>query len=281
MSNAQIHPTAMVDPKANIGNNVTIGPFCQVGPHVSIGDETELMSSVILANRVTLGKKNKLFPYAVIGMEAQDAHFDNYEGEIHIGDENIFREYFNAHLPKLKDSITKIGSHGYFMANTHVAHDCIVGDHAIMVNYSGLAGHSELGDYSLVSGFVIVHQFARVGAYAIVGGVSKVSKDIPPYCMANGNPADISGLNSVGLKRSGMSIEERSAIKKAFQIYFLKNKGKSIGVTEVQKWMNSELEDFSLPHNRVKAFLDFIKLSDRGIASHASKARKSTASDLP
>lgn len=277
---ADVHPSAIVESGAKIADRVKIGPFCIIGREVELGEGCELISHVVIQNKVKIGKNNRFFPYACLGMEAQDLHFDNFAGHIEVGDNNVFREYFNTHLPKIKDGVTKIGSNGYFMANSHIAHDCIVGDNVILVNYAGLAGHVEIGNNALISGVSMVHQFCRVGEYAIVGGVTKVTRDVPPYCMANGNPATIPGLNIVGLKRSGMSAAERSIIKKAFQIFFLQNRSVSGAIEGLKELAKTIPDSETAQKSRLTSFIEFVAGGKRGIAAHSSNVRSGAGDDL-
>ncbi|MBV6492056.1 MAG: Acyl-[acyl-carrier-protein]--UDP-N-acetylglucosamine O-acyltransferase [Turneriella sp.] len=267
----KIHPTAVVENPANLADDVVVHAMAYIGPEVKIGAGCEIGVRATVTNRVTLGKKNKLFTGACIGENAQDIHFDNPEAEIVIGDNNVFRETITVHQPALKGNKTTIGNGCYFMADAHVAHDCHVGNNVIMVNKSGIAGHVEVGDNALISGLVMVHQFVRVGAFAVIGGVSKATRDALPFTMNNGNPALAFGLNVVGLKRSGMTPAERSAIKQAFQIFYLKDLSPPKATEVIEKELLPSLPENSAEHTRIEYILTWLKNSKRGFTFHASK----------
>lgn len=271
-----IHETALVDEKARIADNVSVGPYSIIGPDVEIGEGTEIGPYVTISNRVKIGRNNTFFRSCVIGENPQDVSFDNDEAEVVIGDNNIFREFVTVHQPSVKGNQTRVGDNNFFMVETHLAHDVIVGNHVTLVNQTGAAGHVIIDDYAFISGLVMLHQFVRVGQYAIIGGSSKATRDIPPFTMANGNPALIRGLNVVGLKRSGMSPSERSVIKKAFQILYLK--GNSVKKAEeiITDEIASTLEEGSGEKKRIDYFLDFLKGSEkRGISSHSGEDKAS------
>lgn len=268
---AKIHPTAVVENPANLAEDVVVGPLAYVGPEVKIGPGCVVGIRATLTNRVTLGKNNTIFTGATIGENGQDIHFNNPEAEIVIGDNNIFREHITIHQPTVKGNKTTVGNNCYIMADAHIAHDCHVGDGVIMVNKSGIAGHAEIGNYALISGLVMVHQFVRVGAYAVIGGVSKATRDVLPFTMNNGNPALAFGLNLVGLKRSGMSPAERSAIKQAFQIFYLKDLSTSAAIDAITNELLPSLPAGSAEYKRIEYLVQWFKGSKRGFTFHASK----------
>jgi UDP-N-acetylglucosamine acyltransferase len=268
---AKIHPSAIVENPANLADDVIVHPFAYIGPDVKIGAGTEVGIRATIKNKVTLGKNNRIFTGATIGENAQDIHFNNPQAEIVIGDNNVFRETITVHQPAKVGNTTKIGNGCYFMADAHVAHDCQFGDNVIMVNKSGCAGHVEVGDGALISGLVMVHQNVRIGAYAVIGGVSKATRDILPYTMNNGNPALAFGLNLIGLKRSGMSPAERSAIKQAFQIFYLKDLATSKAIETIQNELVPSLPEESAERKRIEYLAQWLKTSKRGYTFHASK----------
>ncbi len=265
-----IHPSAIIEPGARIGENVKIGPFCIIGPEVEIGDNTELYSNVRIVGKTKIGSGNRIFSGTVIGEDAQDVHFNNPEAEIIIGDNNIFRENCTVHKPKIKGEKTIIGNKNYFMVNVHIAHDCIVGNNIVIVNNSGLAGHVTVDDNAMISGLSMVHQFTRIGSYAMIGGVSKVTRDIPPFTLVNGNPATVHGLNAVGLRRAGMSESERRAIRSAFKILYLRGQSAPKAVETIEKELLSTLPEGSNEKARIDYFVNFLKETKRGIAFHES-----------
>jgi len=267
----RIHPTAVVENPSNLADDVIVHPFAYIGPNVKIGAGSEIGVRATIINRVTMGKNNRLFTGACIGENGQDIHFNNPEAQIVIGDNNIFRETITIHQPSKIGNTTRIGSGCYFMADSHVAHDCQLGDNVIMVNKSGLGGHAEIGDGALISGLVFVHQNVRVGAYAIIGGVSKATRDVLPYTMNNGNPALAFGLNLLGLKRSGMTPAERGAIKQAFQIFYLKDLSTTQAIETIAKEFLPSLPANSPEYKRIKYLADWLGVSKRGYTFHASK----------
>ncbi|MCS6984808.1 MAG: acyl-ACP--UDP-N-acetylglucosamine O-acyltransferase [Leptospiraceae bacterium] len=267
----KIHPTAIVESGAELAEDVEIGPYSIIGPQVKIGKGTKIGAHVVFRHRVEVGEYNTFHDMSVIGDIAQDVNFHNWdEAKVVIGSHNIFREHITIHQPSVPGNTTKIGSHCYFMATTHVAHDCQVGDHVIMVNQSGLAGHAIIHDHAFISGNVMVHQYCRVGAYAILGGGTKVTRDVPPFCMVNGNPALAYGLNVVGLRRAKFTPEERSAIKQAFQILYLKDHSISKAIEILEKEFLPTLSEGS-PRSRVAYFIEFLKGTKRGIVFHHSR----------
>jgi UDP-N-acetylglucosamine acyltransferase len=215
----QIHSTAIIEDGAQLADDVTVGAFSYIGPQVTIDAGTRVGRNCQIINKVTIGKNNDLHFSVALGDLPQEHQFDNVNGELIIGDGNIFREFFNAHLPAKKPK-TIIGNNGFFMANSHVAHDCEVSDNVIMVNYAGIAGHAIIGKGVLISGLAMVHQFCRVGEYSVVGGSSKLAGDLPPYFLANGSPARVYGLNKVGLKRNGFSAAARKRLSEIFHVLY-------------------------------------------------------------
>jgi len=267
----KIHSSAIVENPANLADDVLVGPQAYIGPDVKIGAGCKIGIKATLVNRVTIGKNNQLFTGATIGENGQDIHFDNPEAEIVIGDNNVFREQITVHQPSAKGNKTTIGNNCYFMADAHVAHDCHVGNNVVMVNKTGIAGHVEVGDGVLIAGIVMAHQFVRIGAYAVIGGVSKATRDILPYTMNNGNPALAYGLNAVGLKRSGMTPPERSAIKQAFQIFYLKNLSTSKAIEAITHELLPSLPAGSAEYKRIAYLVEWFKPTKRGFTFHSSK----------
>lgn len=267
----KIHPSAVVENPANLADDVVVHAFAYIGPDVKIGPGTEVGIRATIKNKVTIGANNKIFTGATIGENAQDVSFNNPPAEVIIGDNNIFRETITVHQPTKPETPTRIGNGCFFMADAHVAHDCQFGNNIIMVNKSGCAGHVQVGDGALISGLVMVHQFVRIGAYAVIGGVSKATRDVLPYTLNNGNPALAFGLNLVGLKRSGMSPAERSAIKQAFQIFYLKDLPTSKAIETIQTELLPSLPEGSAERKRIEYLGEWLKSSKRGFTFHSSK----------
>ena len=217
----QISQHAIVDPKAEIGDDVQIGPFCVIGPGVKIGRGCKLANGVTLVGQVTLGEDNHLFPGVVIGAEPQDVSYRGSETRVVIGDNNILREGVTVNRATEKeDGITRIGSCNFFMACSHVAHDCKLGDHIIMANATLLGGHVHIYDHATLSGGIGVHHFSTIGRYAFVGGLSRVIHDVPPFMLAEGQPARPRCVNVVALKRNNFSVEAIHCISEAHRLLY-------------------------------------------------------------
>ncbi|MGE4281992.1 MAG: acyl-ACP--UDP-N-acetylglucosamine O-acyltransferase [Magnetospirillum sp.] len=218
---ANIHPTAIVDPQADVAGSASIGPFCVVGPHVRLGEGVELLSHVVVEGRTTIGDNTRIFPFASIGHQPQDLKYHGEPSTLEIGKNNQIREYVTMQ-PGTEGGgmITKVGDNCLFMASAHVAHDCIVGNNVIMANNATLAGHVLVGEYAFLGGLSAVHQFVRIGKHAMVGGMSGVEADIIPFGMVIGNRAHLNGLNIVGLKRRGFSREEIHSLRSAYRLLF-------------------------------------------------------------
>lgn len=217
----QIHPTALIDPKAKLGKDVAIGPFCCIGPDVELGDGVTLISHVTIAGRTKIGAETIIYPFASIGHPTQDLKYNGEPSELIIGEKNKIREYVTLQ-PGTEGGgmVTKIGNNNLFMIATHVAHDCHIGNHVIMSNAATLGGHVHVGDYAIIGGLSGVHQFVRIGAHAIIGGMSAVEHDVIPYGNVKGERARLSGLNLVGLKRRGFSPEAIQSLRKVYQDLF-------------------------------------------------------------
>ncbi len=216
-----IHHLAVVHKDAQVGKNVTISPFAVIGEHVVLGDGCEIGPHVVIDGHTEIGEQCKFYPGASIGSAPQDLKYKGEETRLVIGSHNIFREYVTVNTGTVDGGgVTRFGSHSLMMAYAHVAHDCHVGDHAVLANCVALSGHVAIEDYAIVGGLSAIHQFARIGAHAILGGCSGVSQDVPPYMMASGTPARVYGLNSVGLKRHNFSEESMKSLQKAYRIFF-------------------------------------------------------------
>ena len=199
MSDAQVHPTAIVDPGAEIGAGAIVGPYCVIGPDVVLGPDCCLQHHVTLCGPMKAGAKNRFYAYSSIGQQTQDLKYRGEPTYLEIGDENTFREFVTAHRSTTPEGKTRIGNRGNFLAYSHIGHDCTVGDHVIFSNNGTLGGHVQVGDYAMMGGLTAVHQFCRIGRFAITGGCSKIVQDVPPFMIADGNPAEIRGINLVGL----------------------------------------------------------------------------------
>ena len=254
---AQIHETALVEKGAELGKNVSIGPYCRISAQTKIGDGTRLDSHVLTEGNVTIGERNTFYPFSLIGGPPQDISYQGEDTSIVIGDDNLFREQVTVHRGTMKDrAVTTIGSHNYFMVATHVAHDCIVGNHIQMANQSALAGHVEVEDYCVVGGQTAVIQKCRLGSYSFLGAGTVIRKDIPPF-MAAKEFSSVSGPNLVGLRRKGFANEDIRIIGEMYKLYYLS----SSNTQEVLSLLEGKYPDN--PH--VKHFVDFVRASQVGV----------------
>lgn len=219
----KIHHTAVVHPKAQIGENVEIGPYAVIGENVVIGEGTKISPHVVIDGWTTIGKECKIFPGASLGAEPQDLKFKDEKSYTIVGDYTTIRECVTINRAVGEGEVTKVGSHVLLMAYSHVAHNCIVGDQVIMANAATLAGHVEVGNRAVVGGLAGVHQFVHIGELVMIGGLTKVTQDIPPYLLVDGNPAEVHGINLVGLRRNGFSQQHRQDIKKIFKTIYRSN----------------------------------------------------------
>jgi UDP-N-acetylglucosamine acyltransferase len=216
-----VHPTAVVDPKAQIGDDVSIGPFCVIGPDVTLGARTKLMSHVVIDGVTTLGEDNVVYPFATLGGPPQHTAHKGEPTQLVIGDRNLIREHATMNTGTVGGGgVTRVGSDGLYMIESHVGHDCIVGDQVILTKQATLGGHCEVGDFVIVGGLAAVHQRTRVGRHAMIGGLAAVVKDVIPYGSVWGNHAHLEGLNLLGLKRRGFSRETINAMRAAYRMLF-------------------------------------------------------------
>jgi UDP-N-acetylglucosamine acyltransferase len=255
---ANIHPTAVIATGAEIGAGCEIGPYCIIGPHVKLGEGCRLHSHVVLDGLTTIGPRCECFPFACVGLKTQDLKHKGGQCYLEVGSDNVFREHVTVHTATADGGYTRIGSHNNFLAYSHIAHDCTVGSHVIFSNCGTLAGHVTVEDAAIVGGLAAVHQFCRIGRMAIIGGCAKVVQDIPPFMMADGNPAETRSVNKVGLERHGVSEETQRALREAYKIVFRAGLTVSNALNKVQ----AELP----PSPELEHFIDFCRKSERGIA---------------
>lgn len=254
----KIHPTALVDAKAKLAEDVEVGPYCIVGPEVTLGPGCRLIAHGYIGGHTTLGQGNVLHPFAALGTEPQDLHFTPGERSyLKIGDRNVFREGFTGNMATGAEAETVIGNDCLFMANTHVAHNCRVGNRVIMANGAVIGGFAALGDNCLLSGHTAVHQFCRVGKLAVLSGVSAISVDLPPFMIGHGRNGPVQGVNLVGLQRNGYSDQEIRALKNLYKLFFRKKNSVKAAVALIRE------EIPLLP--AVITFLDFVESSTRGV----------------
>ena len=253
----QIHPTAIIDSSTQIGKDVYIGPYCIIEPGVVLGDHCWLQHHVSICGPTRIGQNNKFYSFTSIGQQTQDLKYSGEPTHLEIGDENCFREFVTVHRATSPGSCTKIANHGYFLAYSHIAHDCIVGDSVIFSNNGTLAGHVEVGDHALIGGLSAVHQYCRIGRFALTGGCSKIVQDVPPFMIADGNPAVMRGINKIGMERHGFTDESLRQIKEAYRIMYRSN----LNLKQAIKQIETELS--AIPE--IQQLLAFLNHSPRGI----------------
>ncbi len=235
-----IHPTAIVEPGAQLGSRVKIGPYSCVGAHVTLGDDVELFSHVVITGRTTLGANTTVYPFASLGHAPQDLKYQGEPSTLEIGSHNKIREYVTMQPGTASGNMkTVVGNHGLFMAGSHVAHDCVIGNHVIMANNATLGGHVTVGDYVVIGGLAAVHQFVRIGSYAMIGGTAGVAEDVIPYGSVETKRAYLGGLNLVGLKRRNVPKDEIHGLREAFRVLFVEESG---AMSERLKTLSSDLK---------------------------------------
>lgn len=222
----EIHPTAVVSPRAHLARNVRVGAYAVIEDEVVIAGGCDIAAHVVIKRFTSLGRRNRVFEHACLGGEPQDVKFQGEASGLVIGDDNIIREYVTIHRATGEGEVTRVGHHNFFMIGVHVAHNCDIGDGNIFANGAALAGHIRVEDRAFLSSNAGAHQFVRIGRLAMVGGKSKIVQDVPPFFLTDGNPARLRGLNSVGLRRAGFSTTQRLALKQAYRL--LERAGRSL-----------------------------------------------------
>lgn len=252
-----VHSTAIVDPNAKIGDDVTIGPFSVIEAGVSIGDRTTVGNNVTISSGTYIGRDCKIFHSASIGAIPQDLKYNNEETLLYIGDRTVIREFVSINKGTSALGKTEIGSDCLLMASVHVAHDCVVGNNVIMSNLTTLGGHVNIDDWVILSGGVLVHQFCNISKHAFIGAGALVTQDVPPFILAAGSPVEYSGINSVGLKRRGFSIDDRKELKNIYKMYFRSKNNRKENLSKIKKEL--------APFKYTNLIVDFIENSERGI----------------
>jgi len=245
MSDVQIHPTAIIDPGAEIGVGTMVGPYCVIGADVVLGQNCWLQHHVTLCGPMKAGAKNRFYAYCSIGQQTQDLKYRGEPTYLEIGDENTFREFVT------------VNNRGNFLAYSHIGHDCSVGDDVVFSNNGTLAGHVRVGNHAVMGGLTAVHQFCRIGRFAITGGCSKIVQDVPPFMIADGNPAEIRGVNLVGLERKNFPPESVKLIKEAFRLIYRSKYNTRQSVEAMRKELPQKEE--------IAEIIEFIEQSERGI----------------
>src|SRR5438034_9503736 len=257
MSDVQIHPTAIVDARAEISAGTIIGPYCVIAADVVLGQNCWLQQHVTLCGPMRAGARNKFYASCSIGQQTQDLKYQGEPTYLEIGDENTFREFVTISRSTTSKGKTHIGNRGTFLAYSHIGHDCQVGDGVVFSNNGTLAGHVQVGDHAVIGGLTAVHQFCRIGRFAITGGCSKIVQDIPPFMIADGNPAKVRGVNLVGLERSGFPSENVKWIKEAFRLIYRSKYNTRQAIEAMRKELPQTEE--------ITEITQFIEQTERGI----------------
>lgn len=257
-SQVKIHPTAIIDPRAELDSTVEVGAYTSIGPDVQIGSGTRVGNNVVIAGPTTIGKNNRLFHFSSLGEAPQDKKYRDEPTRLEIGDNNTIREFCTLNRGTAQDKgVTRIGNDNWIMAYVHIAHDCQVGNHTILANNSSLAGHVDMYDHAILGGFTLVHQFCKIGSHVMTAVGTVVFKDIPPYVTAAGYDAKPHGINAEGLKRRGFSADSITRIKRAYKTLY--RQGLTLEEAKEQLALQSaECAELSI-------LLDFLNISTRGI----------------
>lgn len=253
-----IDPRAIIDPSAVLAEDVSVGPWSIIGPGVEIGSGTRIESHVIVRGPTRIGKNNHIYQFSSVGEATPDLKYKGEPTRLVIGDNNIIREGVTIHRGTVQDrSETTIGNHNLIMAYVHIGHDCVVGNHCILVNNASLAGHVHIDDWAILGGYTLVHQFCRIGQHCFTGMASAIGKDVPAYVMVSGNPAAAKSINSEGLRRRGFTQEEIAVINKCFKLVYRRG----LTVDEAVR----ELTQLAVDCDRVNLLIESLQSSTRGI----------------
>ncbi len=253
---ANIHPTALVNPGAELGADCEIGPYCVIGGSVVLGPRCRLHSHVVMDGHTRIGAGNEFYPFASIGLKTQDLKWKGGVTRLEIGDHNVIRESVTIHSATGDGESTVIGSHNTILAGSHVGHNVTLGNHVI-ISMAAVAGHVVVEDYALIGGLSAVHQFCRVGRMAIVGGLTAIAQDVPPFMLVNGNPALTRTINKVGLERRGVSKEAQGALRQAYRILYREG----LSIPNALARIENELGGFP----EITQLVGFVRGSERGI----------------
>lgn len=257
MSGVKIHPTAIVEPGAELGEDVEIGAYAVVGPKVTVGARSVIATRAILERNVRLGADCRVGTGSILGGDPQDLKFKGEETWVEVGDGTVVREYSTVNRGTTQSYRTTIGRKCLLMSYVHIAHDCHIGDEVILSNVVQMAGHITIGDCATVSGLTPIHQFVKIGAYAFIGGLSRVTKDVPPFVKAAGSPMKLYGLNSIGLQRRGFAPETMRELKKAYMLFFQSE----LNLSQALERARAELA----PLPEVQLLIKFVEESERGV----------------
>lgn len=235
MPGIEVHGSSVVEKGAVLGDGVRIGPFCYIGGKVRLGDECVLASHVAVLGNTRIGKRCRIYQSAVIGGDPQDLKYGREDTLLEMGDDNVIREFATINKGTVGGGgVTRVGNGNLIMAYVHIAHDCLLGNNIIVANAANFSGHIVVEDYARISGLAALHHYLTVGTLSFIGGASKVAQDVPPYCLVDGNPARVRGLNLEGLKRAGMSRRTITALKEAFRILYRSELNASQALKELE-----------------------------------------------
>jgi len=253
-----IDPLAKVDPSARLAEDVEIGPWTYIGPNVEIGAGTRIDAHAIVKGPTRIGRNNRIYSFAIVGEDTPDMKYKGEPTRLVIGDDNIIREGVTIHRGTVQDrSETTIGDHNLIMAYAHIGHDCVIGNHCILVNNASLAGHVHVGDWAILSGYTMVHQYCHIGAHAFSGATTFIAKDVPPFLLIHGSPAEPKGINVEGLKRRGFDSDTINALRRAYKIIY--RQGLTVDDALVQ------LAELAAAFPAVQELADALRSSTRGI----------------
>ena len=267
MADSHIHPTALVDPSAELGAGVQIGPWAHIGRQVHLGEGCRVGHHASLEGPLRAGEGNEFFPYSVTGFRTQDLKYQGEPTYLEIGAHNTFREFCTVHRGTGPEEKTVIGDHNLFLAYSHIAHNCVVGNHTIFSNNATLAGHVVVGDWAVISGLSAVHQFCRIGTHSIIGGCAKIVQDVPPFLIVDGNPAHLRGVNHVGLERRGFAEEDIKALRRVYRVL----SDKTLNFTQAVEKIGTTSDGSNV---QVKVLTEFLKSTQRGVIRPEMSAEK-------
>lgn len=256
---SDIHPTAIIEAGATLAEGVTIGAYAYIGPEVTLGRGTQVAHHATVEGYTTLGEDNHIFPYACIGGKTHDLKYKGGRPGLNIGHRNTFREYSTIHLATNDGEFTRLGDDNVILAYSHIAHDCIIGNHLVMSSHAALGGHVIVDNHANIGWGVGVHQFCRIGDFAMAGASSKVVQDIPPYMIADGNPAEVRTINKVGLERNGHSPEDIERIRALYKTLYRDGLNRTQAREKIEARPDTD-------HPILRRFLDFINHKGRGLA---------------
>lgn len=258
-----IHPTAIVEPGAEVHETVEIGPYAFVGAEVKLGAHCRVGHHASVMGNTRAGEGNQIFPYAAMGFPTQDLKFKGGNPRLEIGNNNVFREFCSVHTATDADGATIIGNDNHFLAYIHIAHDCVLGNRIIMSNNATLAGHVTVEDGVVMGGYAGVHQFVRVGQLSMLGGMSKITQDVPPFFIADGNPAAMRAVNTVGLERNGYGKEKIDAVRKIYRILYREKRNRRQAEEYLRELPDSGEEPYVV-------MIEFLGKVQRGIVPGSS-----------